>query len=74
MPWEFDGFNNCKTLEQFGKYVLDFNKTGFNSGDNAVYQATTQFILKSWVKRIKTIEQEFIDKYVNNGGKYILKI
>lgn len=72
IPWEFEEFNGCKTVEQFGMYVLDMYKEGF-SNRNIIYQVTSQFLLKSWIRKIIPINSEFIDKYADVGGKNVLK-
>ena len=73
VPWEYIEFRGCKNVEQFGKYVLDMYKNGFDKNTNIVYQVTTQFLLKSWVKKIIKINDNFVDKYVDTGGTNILK-
>lgn len=73
VPWEYTEFRGCKNVEQFGKYVLDMYKNGFDKNTNIVYQVTTQFLLKSWVKKIIKINDNFVDKYVDTGGTNILK-
>ena len=73
LPMEFDEFNGCKTVEQFGKYVLDMYKSGFSTNDNIVYQVTTQFLRKSWVKKIIPVNSGFIDRYYDTGGRNMLK-
>lgn len=73
-PFEYKPFNGCKDVSSFGRYVLDMYKGGFGKNINTVYQVTTQFLLKSWIKGIKDIDSNFIDMYFNNGGKYVLKL
>lgn len=73
LPNEFEQFNGIKTVEQFGKYVLDMNKYGFNSGREACYQVTTQFLRKNWVKQIIKMNETFDKLYVDNGGNAILQ-
>lgn len=68
LPNEWEKFNGCETVEQYGHYLLDINKNGFNCGKDAVYQVTTQFIHKNWIKKIIPINEAFIDAYVNTGG------
>lgn len=61
---EYEPFNGCETVDQFGKYILNMYKNGF--GDNKmVYQVTTQFLRAGWVKKVIPMNQEFIDKYIN---------
>lgn len=72
VPWEYSEFKGCKSVEQFGKYVLDMYKNGFGTNPNIVYQVTTQFLLKSWVKKIVKIDDNFVNKYVDTGGTNIL--
>jgi len=72
LPNEFEEFNGIKTVEQFGKYVLDMNKFGFNSGKSACYQVTTQFIRRSWVNKVVKMNKAFDKLYVDTGGVNIL--
>lgn len=72
MPYEYEAFNGCETVEQFGKYVLDMYKHVCNNIPGRVYQVTTQFILKSWVRKAMPLNDDFINKYIDNGGKSIL--
>lgn len=72
VPGEYEPFKGYNTVEQFGKYVLDMYKNGFDRNPNIVYQVTTQFIRKSWVKKIITMNSNFEDKYVDTGGENIL--
>ena len=73
LPNEFKEFNGIKTVEQFGKYVLDMNKYGFNSGRETCYQVTTQFIHKNWVKQIVKMNETFNKLYIDTGGVNILQ-
>lgn len=73
LPREYESFNGCETVEQFGRYVLDMYKSGFDNNPNIVYQVTTQFIRKSWVRKVIPINNDFIDKYSDVGGRNILK-
>ena len=73
LPNEFEEFNGIKTVEQFGKYVLDMNKYGFNSGREACYQVTTQFLRKNWVRKIIKMNETFNKLYIDTGGVNILK-
>lgn len=73
LPNEFQGFNGCKTVEQFGNYVLDMYKSGFSNNPNIVYQVTTQFIRNNWVKKVIPISNDFIEMYSDVGGRNILK-
>lgn len=38
-----------------------------------VYQVTTQFLNKSWIKTIKPVNEKFIDLYYDTGGANILR-
>lgn len=71
--WEYEEFNGCKTVEDFGKYVLNKFKDKNITDHNLVYQVTTQLLRKSWIKAIRKIDENFINKYVNNGGIEILQ-
>lgn len=73
MPYAYEPFNGCETVEQFGKYVLNVYKDGFDRNPNIVYQVTTQFLRKSWIIKAVPINDSFIDKYVDRGGIYALK-
>lgn len=73
LPWEYEQFNGCKTVEQFGKYVLDMYKNGFGNNSNIVYQVTTQFLRKSWIKKVIPMNKDFIDSYIDTGGRNILQ-
>ena len=73
LPGEYDVFYGCKTVEQFGKYILDMYKDGFTGNKDTVYQVTTQFLHKSWIVKTVPITDKFIDKYVDTGGIYLLK-
>lgn len=73
VPGEYEPFKGYNTVEQFGKYVLDMYKNGFDKNPNIVYQITTQFLLSKWVVDIKEINDNFIDRYVDTGGINILK-
>jgi len=72
LPWEYQPFNGNKTVEQFGRYVLDMYKDGPKQND-CVYQVTTQFLLKSWIKDIKNVDRNFINKYYDTGGDKVLE-
>lgn len=72
IPWEFKEFRGCKTVEQFGTYVLDMYNNGFDRDNNIVYQVTTQFLRKSWVKKIIPMNNDFEGRYVDTGGENIL--
>lgn len=72
-PGEYEPFKGYNTVEQFGKYVLDMYKNGFDKNPNIVYQVTTQFIRKSWVKRIIPINDEFVSKYTDNPMREVLE-
>ena len=39
---------------------------------NLVYQATTQFIRKDWVKRVIPLNKQFMNDYYDNGGTKVL--
>jgi hypothetical protein len=67
-PNEYEEFRGYKTVDQFGYYVLDMFKDGFSSNKNTVYQVTTQFIRKNWIKKIIPINEKFISKYVDTSG------
>lgn len=73
LPMEYEQFKGCKTVEQFGKYVLDMYKNGFGDNKNTVYQVTTQFIRMSWIKKVVAVDRNFIDTYSDIGGKNVLK-
>lgn len=73
LPGEYEPFKGCKTVEQFGKYILDMYKNGFDTRNGLVYQVTTQFLLSKWIVGIKEINDNFIDNYVDTGGRNILK-
>lgn len=73
LPNEYEQFNQCKTVEQFGRYVMEMYKDGFGSNDNIVYQVTTQFIRRGWIKKIIPINNNFIELYSDIGGKNILQ-
>lgn len=73
LPRDYDGLYECKTVEQFGKYILDMYKNGFTGHRDTVYQVTTQFLRKSWIVKAIPITDKFIDKYVDTGGIYLLK-
>lgn len=75
LPWEFTGFNNYKTVNQFGKYILDMYKDKSIDelkNTNLVYQATTQFIRKDWVKRVIPLNKQFMNDYYDNGETKVL--
>lgn len=72
-PMEYEQFKGCKTVEQFGKYILDMYKNGFGNNPNIVYQVTTQFIRKSWIKKVVPINESFINNYIDTGGRSVLK-
>lgn len=63
---------NVKDLKEFSKQVLDEYKDGIIK-DRTTYQVTTQFLLKSWIRKVEEITPEFIDMYVNTGGVNVLK-
>ncbi len=73
IPYDYEPFNGCETVEQFGKYVLNMYKNGFGNNKNVVYQVTTQFLRKSWVKKVVPLNDAFINEYMDNGGAAVLK-
>ena len=72
IPYEFSEFKGCKTVDDFGRYILDMYKAG-RYPDNIVYQVTTQFIRKGWIKAVRKFDKDFTDEYYDNGGRNILK-
>lgn len=71
LPYEFEQFNGMNTVEEFGKYVLDMNKSGFKNRD-ACYQVTSQFLHKNWVRKVIKMNETFRKSYIDNGGNAIL--
>ena len=72
-PGTFEQFKGCKTVEQFGVYILDLYKGEQLSNRNIVYQVTTQFLCKQWIKAVKPVTKEFLDLYYYTDGSNILK-
>lgn len=73
MPYAYEPFHGCDTVEQFGKYILNMYKDGFACNKDTVYQVTTQFLRKNWVLKVVPISDTFIDRYVDNGGINVLR-
>lgn len=72
-PNEFTGFIRCNTVEQYGTYILDMYKSKKLIDHKVVYQVTTQFLNKSWIKTIKPVNESFIELYYDTGGANILR-
>ena len=72
MPHEIQQTYNVRNVNELGRRVLDQFKDGIEKNDT-VYQVTTQFLLKSWVRKIERLTPEFIDAYIDTGGVNVLK-
>ena len=72
MPHEIQQTYNVHNVNELGRNVLGQFKGGIEKNDT-VYQAITQFLLKSWVRKIERLTPEFIDAYIDTGGVNILK-
>ena len=72
MPHELQQTYNVRNVNELGRKVLDEYRNG-PYHDSTVYQVTTQFLLKSWLRNIEELTQEFVDTYIDTGGVNILR-
>ncbi len=72
MPHELQQTYNVRDVNELGRRVLDQFKYGIEKSET-VYQVTTQFLLRTWIRKIEELTPEFIDTYIDTGGVNILR-
>lgn len=72
MPQELQRTYNVKDINELGRMVLNQYIAGIEYSDT-VYQVTTQFLLKSWLRKVEELTPQFIDTYIDTGGVNILR-
>ena len=72
MPCELQKAHNVKDVNELGRMVLSQYRDGIEYSDT-VYQVTTQFLLKSWLRKVEELTPQFIDTYIDTGGVNILR-
>ena len=72
MPHELQQTYNVRDINELGRQVLSQYKDGPHK-DSTVYQVTTQFLLKNWLRKVEELTPQFVDTYIDTGGVNVLK-